>query len=43
MKHGHTRLEDLLLAVEKEQARTSRMLKGLGLTDRAEPVPGADD
>ena len=28
-------LEDRLLAVEKEQARTSGLLKGLGITERA--------
>ena len=42
MKHGHTRLEDRLLAVEKEQARTSRMLEGLELTGRAEPAGAGD-
>ena len=43
MKHGYTRLEDRLLAVEKGQARTSGLLEGLGLTGRAEPVGGASD
>ena len=47
MKHGHTRLEDRLLAVEKEQARTSGLLEGLGLTGRAtpdsQPQPAAGD
>ena len=43
MHHGQTRLEDRLLAVEKEQARTSGLLEGLGLTGRAEPAPGAGD
>ena len=38
-----TRLETRLLAVEKEQARTSGLLEGLGLTGRAQPAPGADD
>ena len=48
MKHGYTRLEDRLLgvevrlvAVEKEQARTSGLLEGLGLTGRAEPAGAA--
>ena len=38
------RLEDRLLAVEKEQARTSGLLKGLGITGRAAQTPshGAD-
>ena len=37
-------LEDRLLAVEKEQARTSGLLKGLGITGRAAPTldQGAD-
>ena len=34
---GQTRLETRLLAVEKEQARTSGLLEGLGLTGRATP------
>ena len=44
LKHGLTRLEDRMLAVEKEQARTSGLLEGLGLTGRATPAPpsGAD-
>ena len=44
LKHGLTRLEDRMLAVEKEQARTSGLLEGLGLTGRATPTPpsGAD-
>ena len=41
MKHGHIRLEDRILAVEKEQARTSGRLEGLGLTGRANPDPEA--
>ena len=38
------RLEDRLLAVEKEQARTSGLLKGLGINGRAAHTPdrGAD-
>lgn len=32
-----TRIETRLLAVEKEQARTSGLLEGLGLTGRAAP------
>ena len=47
MKHGQTRLEDRLLAVEKEQARTSGLLEGLGFTGRAtpdsQPHPAAGD
>ena len=41
---GQHRLEDRLLAVEKEQARTSGMLEGLGITGRATQTPnhGAD-
>lgn len=39
VKHGQTRLEDRLLAVEKEQARTSGLLEGLGPTGRATPDP----
>ena len=34
---GQTRLETRLLAVGKEQARTSRLLEGLELTSRATP------
>lgn len=34
---GQTRLETRLLAIEKEQARTSGLLEGLGLTGRATP------
>ena len=43
MKHGHIRLEDRILAVEKEQARTSGLLEGLGLTGRAHPDMGPAD
>ena len=47
LKEGQSRLEDRLLAVEKEQARTSGLLEGLGLTGRAKPepapAPGAGD
>ena len=41
---GQHRLEDRLLAVEKEQARTSGLLEGLGITGRTAPPPshGAD-
>ncbi len=38
LKRGQTRLEDRLVAVEREQARTSGLLEGLGLTGRAEPA-----
>ena len=41
LKHGLTRLEDRMLAVEKEQARTSGLLEGLGFTGRATPTPPA--
>ena len=41
LKHGPTRLEDRMLAVEKEQARSSGLLEGLGLTGRATPTPPA--
>lgn len=34
------RIDSRLLAVGKEQARTSGLLEGLGLTGRAEPRPG---
>ena len=37
------RLDVHLLAVEKEQARTSGLLEGLGLTGRTEPSPGPGD
>ena len=37
LKAGQSRLENRLVAVEKEQARTSGLLKGLGLTGRAKP------
>ena len=37
------RLDVRLLAVENEQARTSGLLEGLGLTGRAEPSPGHGD
>jgi len=43
MKRGHIGLEDRILAVEKEQARTSGLLEGLGLTGRASPDPGTAD
>lgn len=39
LKHGLTRLGDRMLAVENEQARTSGLLEGLGLTGRATPAP----
>ncbi len=34
-----TRVEDRLGSVEREQARTSGLLEGLGLTGRADPAP----
>ena len=37
------RLDVRLLAVENEQARTSGLLEGLGLTGRAEPSSGHGD
>lgn len=37
LRDGQTRIETRLLAVEKEQARTSGLLKGLALTGRATP------
>lgn len=40
VKRGQVRLEDRLAAVEKEQARTTGLLEGLGLTGRAEPNAG---
>ena len=40
---GHIRLEERILAVEKEQARTSGLLEGFGLTGRASPDPGTAD
>lgn len=40
VKRGQARLEDRLAAVEKEQARTTGLLEGLGLTGRAEPSAG---
>ena len=43
MKHGHIRLEDRILAGEKEQARTTGLLEGLGFTGRARPDPGTAD
>ena len=43
MKHGHTRLEDRILAVEKEQARTTGLLEGPGFTGRVSPDPGTAD
>ena len=36
---GQHRLEDRLLAVEKEQARTSGLIEGFGITGRAGPTP----
>ena len=44
MKDGLRLLGDRLLAVEKEQARTSGLLEGLGLAGRATPTTdsGAD-
>ena len=38
LKQGQVRLEDRLVAVDKEQARTSGLLEGLGLTGRTEPA-----
>ena len=43
LKRGQTRLEERLVSVEKEQARTSGLLEGLGLTGRADPTPSAGD
>ena len=37
LKAGQDRIETRLLAIEKEQARTSGLLKGLALTGRATP------
>ena len=37
LRDGQTRIETRLLAVEREQARTSGLLEGLGLTGRATP------
>lgn len=34
------RIDSCLLAVEKEQAHTSGLPEGLGLTGRVEPSPG---
>ena len=41
---GQHRLEDRLLAVEKEQVRTSGLIEGFGITGHAGPAPnrGAD-
>ena len=39
LQSGQTRLEDRMSAVEKEQARTSGLLEGLGLVGRATPAP----
>ena len=36
---GQHRLENRLFAVEKEQARTSGLLEGLGITGRATQAP----
>lgn len=33
--YGQHRIEDRLLAIKKEQARTAGLLEGLGLTGRA--------
>ena len=38
-----TRVETRLLAVEKEQTRTSGLLEGFGLTGRIDPVTSASD
>ena len=38
-----TRVETRLLAVEKEQARTSGLLEGLGLTGRIDPATNASN
>jgi len=43
LKHGCTRVEGRLLSLEKEQARTSGFLEGLGLAGRANPAPSASD
>ena len=47
LRDGQSRIETRLLAVEKEQARTSGLLEGLGLTGRAtpdsQPQPAAAD
>ena len=47
LKAGQDRLENRLVAVEKEQARTSGLLEGLGLTGRvtpdAQPQPASGD
>ena len=43
--HGDMKqLNERMLAIDKEQARTSGLLEGLGLTGRATPTtqPGAD-
>ena len=39
VKRGQSLLEEHLLAVEKEQDRTTGLLKGLGLTGRAGVMP----
>lgn len=41
LRNGLNRLEDRFLAVEKEQARTTGFLEGLGLFGRAMPTPDA--
>ena len=41
LKHGLTRLEGRMPAVEKEQARTSGLLEGLGLIGRITSTPPA--
>lgn len=38
-----TRVEDRLGSVEREQARTSGLLEGLGLTGRTDPAAAAGD
>ena len=43
LETGQQRLEDRLVAVEKEQARTAGLLEGLGFTGRAEPAAGPGD
>ena len=43
LEDGQQRIESRLLAVENQQARTSGLLEGLGLTGRAQPAPGAGD
>ena len=40
IRNGQTRLENRLLAVEKETARIGGLLEGLGLTGRTKPPEG---